>query len=105
MNITVSVSRAMWTPPEIRKRAAERRRCAREAAAADLCSARTRNGGSCRARKEPGRKRCRFHGGLSTGPKSAEGKRKVMLNLRRKSSSPDVSGKDAQALARPDTAA
>ena len=31
----------------------------------------------------PDRLRCRNHGGCSTGPKSAEGKRKAALNLPR----------------------
>lgn len=36
----------------------------------------------CRARTEPGKKRCRFHGGRSTGPRSAEGKARSIANLR-----------------------
>ena len=32
------------------------------------CGARTRAGGICQVRAEPGKARCRFHGGLSTGP-------------------------------------
>lgn len=38
------------------------------------CGARTRAGGECAMRVEPGRHRCRLHGGRSTGPKTAEGK-------------------------------
>jgi hypothetical protein len=26
--------------------------------------------------------RCRYHGGLSTGPKTAEGKRRALMNLK-----------------------
>ncbi|WP_367647925.1 HGGxSTG domain-containing protein [Ruegeria arenilitoris] len=33
------------------------------------CGAKTRAGGQCRARVVPGKRRCRLHGGLSTGPK------------------------------------
>lgn len=32
---------------------------------------------ACQAKVVPGRARCRFHGGLSTGPRTAEGKAKV----------------------------
>ena len=32
------------------------------------CGASTRAGGICRVRAEPSKARCRFHGGLSTGP-------------------------------------
>jgi hypothetical protein len=28
--------------------------------------------------------RCRFHGGLSTGPKTAEGRARALLNLKRR---------------------
>jgi hypothetical protein len=35
------------------------------------CRARTRAGGACLVRVEPGKARCRFHGGLSTGPRKA----------------------------------
>ncbi|WP_305851945.1 HGGxSTG domain-containing protein [Ruegeria sp. HKCCD7255] len=33
------------------------------------CGAKTRAGGQCQARVVPGKRRCRLHGGLSTGPK------------------------------------
>lgn len=33
------------------------------------CGAKTRAGGQCKARVVPGKRRCRLHGGLSTGPK------------------------------------
>jgi hypothetical protein len=38
------------------------------------CGAKTRSGGSCAMRVEPGKRRCRLHGGKSTGPKTPEGK-------------------------------
>jgi hypothetical protein len=38
------------------------------------CGARTRAGGSCKAPALQGKERCRMHGGLSTGPKTPEGK-------------------------------
>lgn len=45
-----------------------------------LCNARTRMGRPCRAFKLA-HGRCKWHGGLSTGPKTPEGKAKVTLNL------------------------
>lgn len=37
------------------------------------CGARTRHGMLCRNRPVSSRKRCRMHGGKSTGPRTAEG--------------------------------
>lgn len=42
-----------------------------------ICGAKTRSGAPCRAKSEPGRKRCRFHGGLSTGPKTVVGRKRI----------------------------
>ena len=41
------------------------------------------NGPRCQAKKLPGRSRCRYHAGLSTGPRTEEGKAKTALNLRK----------------------
>ena len=42
------------------------------------CGAKTtRKGTPCRNKSEPGRKRCKFHGGRSTGPKTAEGRERI----------------------------
>lgn len=41
------------------------------------CGARTRAGGQCQVRVEPGFRRCRLHGGLSTGPKTEAGKSRI----------------------------
>lgn len=41
-----------------------------------------RDGQPCRAMSEPGRKRCKWHGGRSTGPKTAEGRARALANLR-----------------------
>lgn len=47
------------------------------------CGARRhRDGQPCRAKPEPGKARCRFHGGRSTGPRSPEGKARALANLR-----------------------
>ena len=40
------------------------------------------DGQPCEALSEPGKKRCKFHGGCSTGPKTPEGKAKSLANLR-----------------------
>lgn len=37
------------------------------------CGAKTRAGGECRNKSEPGKRRCKFHGGKSTGAKTPEG--------------------------------
>jgi hypothetical protein len=48
-------------------------------AAADqrLCMARTRQGFPCTRKVVPGKKRCRCHGGLSCGPRTAAGKARI----------------------------
>ncbi|MEY2149777.1 MAG: hypothetical protein EPN67_02805 [Pusillimonas sp.] len=47
-----------------------------------LCNARTKSGRPCRALKLGGG-RCKWHGGLSTGPRTPEGKARCADNLRR----------------------
>jgi hypothetical protein len=47
-----------------------------------ICGALTRRGTICFCKKLYKNGRCKFHGGLSTGPKSPEGKAKAALNLR-----------------------
>ena len=42
-----------------------------------LCGAKTRAGGRCAKSPVAGKNRCRLHGGLSTGPKTAAGKRRI----------------------------
>ena len=41
------------------------------------CGARTRRGTACQKPPLAGKKRCRLHGGLSTGPRTAEGKSRI----------------------------
>ena len=48
------------------------------------CGARTRKGTSCLIRVDAGKRRCRFHGGLSTGPRTAEGKARIATAQRRR---------------------
>lgn len=48
-----------------------------------VCGAkRHRDGQPCEAKSEPGKRRCRFHGGRSTGPRTPEGKARAVANLR-----------------------
>jgi hypothetical protein len=42
---------------------------------------RRRDGQPCEALSVPGNRRCKWHGGCSTGPRTAEGKAKVTGNL------------------------
>ncbi|MDQ7251020.1 HGGxSTG domain-containing protein [Dongia sedimenti] len=46
------------------------------------CGAKTRSGDSCYCRPEPGKKRCKLHGGRSTGPKTPEGMARTLTALR-----------------------
>ena len=64
------------------------RRKSREAQAAArrrvICGARTRKGGACRNKSEPGKRRCKFHGGKSTGAKTPEGLARIADAQRRR---------------------
>ncbi|WP_412535316.1 HGGxSTG domain-containing protein [Mesorhizobium sp. BAC0120] len=42
-----------------------------------ICGAKTRTGTPCKNRTVPGKKRCRLHGGLSTWPKTLEGRERI----------------------------
>ena len=48
------------------------------------CGAKTRAGGTCMVRVEFGKARCRFHGGLSTGPKTEAGRTRIAEAQRRR---------------------
>ncbi|CAD0357437.1 HGGxSTG domain-containing protein [Xanthomonas hortorum pv. vitians] len=54
----------------------------RHAARAPCGARRHRDGQPCQAKSEPGKRRCRFHGGRSTGPTSEAGKARALANLR-----------------------
>lgn len=45
-----------------------------------ICGAKTRAGTPCKLKSIFENGRCKFHGGLSTGPKTAKGKRRSALN-------------------------
>lgn len=48
------------------------------------CRAKTRKGTPCQMKSEPGRARCKFHGGKSTGAKTPEGRDRIrQAQLRR----------------------
>lgn len=49
----------------------------------ERCGAVTRRGEPCGARPVRAGGRCKWHGGCSTGPRTAEGKAKVAMNLPR----------------------
>lgn len=47
------------------------------------CAAKRRSDGKpCRALNEPGKRRCKWHGGRSTGPRTSEGRAKALANLK-----------------------
>jgi hypothetical protein len=45
--------------------------------------ARSRGGAPCQCKVVPGRTRCKFHGGMSTGPKTPEGKARSIEGTKR----------------------
>lgn len=47
-----------------------------------VCGAKTRAGHPCRGKSEPGKRRCKWHGGRSTGPRTTEGRARARANLR-----------------------
>lgn len=49
-----------------------------------ICGAKTRKGGQCRNKSEPGKRRCKFHGGKSTGAKTPEGRARIAKAQRRR---------------------
>lgn len=58
------------------------------------CGARTRSGLPCKTKVIPGKKRCRLHGGLSTGPKTELGRNRIAeaQRLRHALASPQQAG-------------
>jgi len=48
------------------------------------CCAKTRAAAPCIMRVVPGKRRCRFHGGLSTGPRTVEGRTRIAETQRRR---------------------
>ncbi len=48
------------------------------------CGAKTRKGMPCQMKPARGTGRCRLHGGLSTGPRTAEGRQRIAEAQRRR---------------------
>lgn len=48
------------------------------------CGAKTRKGTTCRNKSEPGKRRSKFHGGLSTGARTPEGIKRIREAQRRR---------------------
>ena len=48
------------------------------------CGAKTRKGTPCRCQSEPGKRRCKFHGGMSTGARTPEGLDRIRDAQRRR---------------------
>jgi transcriptional regulator with XRE-family HTH domain len=69
---------------EAKLAALREREAARAARRRVVCGARTRKDQPCRLLSEPGRKRCKFHGGKSTGPRTAEGRARIAEAQRRR---------------------
>lgn len=57
------------------------------------CGAMTRKGTPCRCKPLPGKRRCKFHGGLSTGPKTSEGRERIAEAQRRRWASWRIKGR------------
>ena len=49
-----------------------------------FCGARNSQGKPCNVRVEGGKRRCRFHGGKSTGPKTQEGRDRISAAQRKR---------------------
>jgi hypothetical protein len=47
-----------------------------------VCGARTKAGHPCPTKSLPGKRRCKWHGGASTGPRTPTGKARARANLR-----------------------
>ena len=80
---------SVWAEMERRaveqaRAAAEKREAQRLARLRVPCGATTRKGQPCRLKSEPGRRRCKFHGGRSTGPKTPEGRARIAEAQRRR---------------------
>lgn len=57
--------------------ASRARHAARQARLRRFCGAKTRKGTPCHCLSEPGKRRCKFHGGKSTGAKTPEGRERI----------------------------
>ncbi len=62
----------------------EAREAERRAKARVICGAKTRAGHPCGQKSEPGKRRCKWHGGKSTGPRTPEGRERIAEAQRRR---------------------
>ena len=62
---------------------------------ANICGAKNRQGNPCQCKRLFRGNKCRFHGGLSTGPKTAAGRRAIAMATRQRM----ASGQQERALA------
>ncbi|HRO14784.1 MAG TPA: helix-turn-helix transcriptional regulator [Paracoccus sp. (in: a-proteobacteria)] len=74
MDALAAAQLAAWQAREAERAARRRVRC----------GAKTRKGTPCRNKSEPGRQRCKFHGGLSTGARTPEGIARIRDAQRRR---------------------
>lgn len=84
--------------------AARLREAARAAQRRVICGAKTRKGASCRNKSEPGKRRCKFHGGKSTGARTPEGLERIREAQRRRWAKAKDSNCPALPLQDPDPA-
>ena len=83
--VTAAIPRALTRAYDFGRRAAEIHEASEESVVAQhiTCGARRhRDDQPCQAKSEPGKRRCRFHGGCSTGPKTAAGRKRALRNLK-----------------------
>lgn len=69
---------------ETRIAAAKAREADRATRRRVVCGAKTRKGAPCRMKSEPGKRRCKFHGGKSTGARTPEGIERIREAQRRR---------------------
>ena len=60
------------------------RKAERNARRPVICGAKTRKGTTCRNKSEPGKQRCKYHGGCSTGARTPEGLARISEAQRRR---------------------
>ena len=71
-----------WTQTEFRRRGRLWEWALRVLERKPCGARRRRDGKPCQALNEPGKSRCKWHGGRSTGPRTLEGKARSLANLR-----------------------
>ena len=87
---TVAIVRLVSRFEQIDRRGASKLRYLRQQAQREtkrerpLCGAKTRAGGTCKARCVDGKARCRCHGGMSTGPKTEAGRAAIVASNKRR---------------------